>query len=180
MDETHPKPREWKKRLVHEFISYWVIFVYLAFLFAVFAWHRRLILAEQDIPVADYWMPLIEAAVLAKVILIIDLFGVAHKFESRALILPTLYKTIMFGIAIVLFNIAEATVRGLLQHHGPLHGVHEFLHMNQYELAAKVLSKTFALIPFFAFREIGRLLGKGTLATLFFTSRRSVQLPTLK
>lgn len=172
MSESNKQHRTWKQKLAHELLEYWVTFAYLACLFVVFAWHRRFILEEANIPVNDYWMPLLEAAILAKVVLIIDLFGAAHRLESKPLIVTTLYKTGLFAIGILIFNVLEATARGLLQHHHVLHGLHEFTRMNRFELFARMLEKCFSLIPFFAFREVARVLGEGTLATLFFTGKR--------
>ncbi|MBS0191434.1 MAG: hypothetical protein U0573_10245 [Phycisphaerales bacterium] len=172
MSDAHRENRTWKQKVAHEFLEYWITFAYLACLFVVFAWHRRFILDEANIPVNDYWTPLIEAAVLAKVVLIIDLFGTAHRFESKPLILTTLYKTGLFAVGILIFNVLEATVRGLIQHHHLMHGLHEFTRMNRFELCARMLEKCFSLIPFFAFREVSRVLGEGTLTMLFFTSRR--------
>jgi hypothetical protein len=39
----------WKQKVAHEMIEYSMNFVYLAFLFGVFTWYRRLILAEYHI-----------------------------------------------------------------------------------------------------------------------------------
>jgi hypothetical protein len=64
-------------------IEYWINFVYLVFFLVAFIWYRRLILAEYHVQYTNYWFPLIEAAVLAKVIMVGDLLrlglGLEHK-----------------------------------------------------------------------------------------------------
>lgn len=159
-----------KARIVEEITSYLITFAYLAVFFAVFAWHRRLILEEQQVPITDYWVPIIEAAVLAKVILIVDLLRVSRQFEMKPLIVPTLYKSALFGVAIAIFLVLEQTVRGLFQHHGLMGGINAIFGEGRYEVLSRCLVKFFALIPFFAFREIGRAMGPGSLTAMFLKS----------
>ena len=54
-----------------------------------FLWYRRLILAEYHVSYTHYWFPLIEAAVLAKVIMVGDILGLGRGLEHKPLILPT-------------------------------------------------------------------------------------------
>ena len=46
MNEIQTAPRDWKKKVVHELIEYWINFAYLAFFLVAFVWYRRLILAD--------------------------------------------------------------------------------------------------------------------------------------
>jgi hypothetical protein len=171
MNETTLEHRDLKSRVVEEMRNYLVIFAYLAIFFAVFAWHRRLILQEEHQPITDFWVPVIEAAVLAKVILIFDLFGLGRGLEGKPLIVPTLFKTMVFGLGIAVFGLLEHTVEGLFHGEGIEGGVKDFEALGRYELLSRVLVKSFALVPFFACREVGRVLGKGRLAALFWRKR---------
>src|SRR5262245_26030398 len=64
MNDVHMKPAGWKQKLVHEMVEYYLNFVYLAFFLVAFTWYRRLTLAEYNIHYLEYWVPLVEAAVL--------------------------------------------------------------------------------------------------------------------
>ena len=73
----------WKSKIVDEMVEYFLNFVYLAFFLVAFTWYRRLILAEYAISYSNYWVPLIEAAVLANVIMVGDLMRLGRRRLER-------------------------------------------------------------------------------------------------
>ena len=165
---TTEKPA-WKQRLAHELIEYWINFIYLAIFFGAFTWYRRLILAEYRITYVHYSLAIVEALILAKVILIGDALRLARKFEEdEPLIFPTLYKAVVFSLFVGLFAILEHTIGGLIHGKGLAGGLHEIISEGKDELLARCLLTFFALIPFFAFRELGRVMGEGKLRAFFF------------
>lgn len=168
MHDRHTQPAGLKQKLVHEVIEYWINFAYLAFFLVAFIWYRRLILAEYHVAYTDYWFPLIEAAVLAKVIMVGDIVGLGRGLEHKPLILPTLYRTVVFSVWVGVFNLLEATVRGLLDRQGLLGGFEEIASKGRYELLAGCVVTLVAFIPFFAFKELERVLGERQLLALFW------------
>src|SRR5262245_55174788 len=152
-------------------VEYYLNFMYLAFFLVAFTWYRRLILAEYDIQFLEYWVPLIEAAVLAKVIIVGDLLGLGRGLENKPLIWPTFYRTVMFSVWVGVFSVLEETVRGLLHGQGLMGGVAELASKGRYELLAKCLVIFCAFIPIFAFKELERVLGEGKLRGLFYQSQ---------
>jgi hypothetical protein len=166
---TPPTPNKLKDKIVHEMYAYLFDFLYLSAFFVAFAWYRRLVLAPHGVPMlADYGMPLIEAAVLAKVIMVLNLFRLGRRWEGKPLIVPTLYKTLIFGVWIMVFAILEHTVRGLLRGEGLMGGLVQLMSTGREELLARCLVNICTLIPFFAVKEMGRVLGRGRLQALFF------------
>jgi hypothetical protein len=170
MSEAQKAVSNWKHTLVHETGEYFVNFVYLAFFFAAFAWYRRLVLDARGLVILDWGVPLIEAAVLAKFIMILGMFHFGRRLENKPLIVPTLYKTAVFSVWIAVFGALEHTLRGLIHGRGVTSGFEELVDGSRYELLARCLVKFLALVPFFAFKEIGRVLGKGKLRALFWQS----------
>jgi hypothetical protein len=148
--------------------------LYLALLFGVFTWYRRLILAEYGISYLHYGASVIEALVLAKIIMIGDVLGLGRRLEEKPLILPTLYNAFTFGLWVVAFSVLEHAAVGFLRGEGLTGGIHELMSQGGYELLARGLVTFFAFIPFFAFREAERVLGEGRIRALFFR-RRSAQ-----
>ena len=59
-----------KEKIFHEMVEYWINVAYLAVVFAAFTQYRRFLLAAHDITYTNYWVALIEALILAKVIMI--------------------------------------------------------------------------------------------------------------
>lgn len=171
MDDTNKKKAGWKQKVIHEMIEYYFNFLYMAFFLVAFTWYRRLILAEYHILYTNYWFPLIEAAVLAKVIMVGDILHLGRGLEHKPLILPTLYRTVVFSVWVGFFSVLEHTVRGLLQGKGLTGGFFELESQDWHELVAKCLMTFFAFIPFFGIKELGLVLGEGKIHALFFRSR---------
>ena len=107
MDDTNKKKAGWKQKILHEMVEYYINFVYLALFLIAHIWYRRLILAEYHIVYTNYWWPLIEAAVLAKVIMVGDILRLGRGLEHRSLIMPTLYRTVFVLREVQLLSTAE-------------------------------------------------------------------------
>ena len=148
--------------------EYWVNFVYLAIFFGVFTWYRRLILAEYAISYFHYVAALIEALILAKVILLGEALKLGQHSENRPLVYPTLRNAAAFTVWVGFFEILEHMVGGALQGKGLEHGLHVIAHEDRDELLARCLVTFVAFVPFFAFKELGQALGEGKLVALFF------------
>jgi hypothetical protein len=159
----------WKQKLSHEMLQYWINVVYLAAFFGIFTWYRRLILAEYHITYFHYWVAIIEALILAKVVLVGSALHLDHRFEEKALVISILYKTFLFSVYVAAFAVLEQIIEGLIHGKGLAAGIHKIMHESRDELLARCLLTFFAFIPFFAFKELGRVLGHGKLSTMFFS-----------
>jgi len=162
------KSDELKQKILHEVIEYWIIFGYIAFFLFAFTWYRRFILAQYHIDYTEYWFPLIEAAVLAKVVMVGDFLGLGRGLERKPLILSTLYQTFVFSLWVAVFSLVEKTVRGLLHGKGIMSGIDEMVDKGGYEFLSWCIVAFVTFMPFFGFRELGRVLGKARLRALFW------------
>ena len=166
-----------KERAIEELRLFWIIALYLWVFLGSFTIYRRLIIAETGAAYLQYGIALIEALIIAKVILIGKLFGFSRRFEDKPLIVPVLYKSILFGALVLLFGIVERVVEGWFHKQGVVGGLREIDNLGAYELGARVLMLIVAFVPFFAFSEIGRVIGVKKLAALFFAEREAVATP---
>jgi len=66
MNSSDSKIATVKKKIVHEFVEYWINVAYLTLVFAAFVHSRRLFLAAYGITYTNYWFAVIEALVLAR------------------------------------------------------------------------------------------------------------------
>jgi hypothetical protein len=171
MNDPGGKKECLKKRIVREVTEYSINFVYLACFFGVFTMYRRLILAEYEITYLNYGFSVLEALVLAKIIMIGDIIGLGRGLEDKPLIFPTLYKTLVFIVWVACLSVLEHMTEGILHGKGVGGAFHDFLRMGTDELLARCMVTFFAFIPFFAFRELGRVLGEGKMHRLFFRRR---------
>jgi hypothetical protein len=159
------------QKIVHEVTEYWINFVYLAVVFFTFTSYRRLILEEYRVTYLHYGVALIEAAVLAKIILLGEAAHIGRKHEDKPLIVPTLHKTIVFGIWVIGFKVVEHMIGGLLRGKGLAGGFHDLISGDGYEILANAVVMISAFVPFFAIKELGRVLGRERLRALFFRRR---------
>ena len=169
MDDTRTKSAGWKQKVVHEVIEYWIDFAYIAFFLVAFTWYRRLVLAEYHVQYTHYWFPLVEAAVLAKVIMVGDLLRFGRGLQRTPLLLPTLFRTVLFSVYVAVFSVLERTARGLLHGKGLTAGLADLASKGRNELLAECVVIFCAFVPFFAFKELEGVLGKDKLRDLFWS-----------
>jgi len=161
----------WKGKVRHELIEYGLNVIYLTLVFAAFTEYRRLILAAHDIAYTNYWVALIEAVVLGKVIMIGGVFRLGRGLEAKPLIYPAIYKTAVFIVFVAVFKLIEHAIKGLWDGAGLMGGLIEFTEKGWHEVLANSLVVFVALLPFFAIKELGRVVGQKTLWNHFFHRR---------
>jgi len=174
MESTaHGEGRSLKERAIEELKAYWVITLYLWIFLGSFTVYRRLILDETGVPYLHYGIALIEAMIIAKVVLIGRIFGFTRRFDHLPLILPVLYKSLIFALLVMAFGLLEKTVEGLIHREGVLSGLQKVAEVGRYEIGARTVMLTVALVPFFAFSELGRVMGLSRLGVMFFARRET-------
>jgi len=178
MESDAPKHTGLKEKALEEFKVFWIITLYLAVFLGSFTVYRRLILKEFGVTYLHYGFALIEALIIAKVILIGDALGLAKRFERGPLILSVLYKSALFGAFVFLFGILERVVEGLFHKEDWASILRHLTDLGMYEILARVIMLIIAFVPFFAFWEIGRVLGPGKLSALFFSRQSENPLPS--
>lgn len=166
-DEGSATARRLKERAVEELKVFWIITLYLWLFLGFFTVYRRLVLAETGVAYLHYGVALIEALVIAKVVLIGRVFGFTRRFDDAPLIVPVLYKSIVFALLVMLFGIVEKLLVGWFHGHGLSGGLRDAAAAGADELGARALMLTMAFVPFFAFAEIGRTLGMQRLQAMF-------------
>jgi hypothetical protein len=164
-----------KEKLIHVIREYLVNFAYLAMFFGVFTTYRRLLMAEYEISDGDYGISIIKALILAKVLMLGEMFRLGARLKDKPLIYNTLMKTTVVTAWVLLFHILEETLRGLLHGQGIVGGVSELVGQLPCELPAHILILFFAFLPFFAIRELGAILGEGKPHHSFFPTNRPGQ-----
>ena len=158
-----------KAKALHEFSRFATMFAYLWTMFALFQSHLYVVLAQHQIPFTQLGVGLVNALVLAKVMLVADDFRLGEWRGRRPLIYPVLLRSVLFAVVFIGFDIAEKLLIGV--YHGKT--VAESIETPG---GAGILGGIIvaiiiavALVPFFAFVELSRLMDPGELARIFFT-----------
>lgn len=167
--DDHAARASLKERALEELKSFWIITLYLWLFLGSFAAYRKLILAETGVTYMHFGVALVQALIIAKVVLIGRAFGFSRRFEDGPLIWPVLYKSALFALLAMAFGVIEHLVEGWIHHQGAFVGLREVAALGGDEIAARMLTLSVAFIPFFAFSELGRVLGMRRLAQMFFS-----------
>ena len=162
------KKTQLKEKAAEEFRLLLLISAYLAAFFVAFLTYRRLISREFGVTTFHYGCALVEALIIAKVILIGKALGLGKKAVHRTLAISVLRASLIYGILVGVFAVLEHVIEGLL--HGKTLGasIEAFLSMGIYEILGRTLVIFVAFIPFFAFWELSKLAGDRKVFDIFF------------
>jgi hypothetical protein len=157
-----------KSKALHELKEFFWIFIYLWLCFGLFELYKSLILEEQHIHYTIYGLAVVKALVLGKVILVAKGLHLAERHKDRLLIYPTLYKSSVFFVVLILFSMLEEVLRYFLEHKTIAGSLSQIGSGSLPAILASGLLLFVVLVPFFAFQEISRVLGENKLYRLFF------------
>lgn len=171
---TDQQKQKVKEKAISEAKKFAVIVVYLWVLLSLLELHRFAVLREvHQTSVSGYRFGLaaINAFVLGKVILIAQDLHLAERFRKDRIVSSALFKSAVFALLLVCFNIFEEVIVGVI------HGKSVAASVPQIGgggLEGKVIVGVIGfvvLIPFFLFSETQQVVGKNELNTLIFRKR---------
>jgi hypothetical protein len=161
--------RNLKARALHEFVRFATMFAYLWAMFLLFQLHQYFILAQHGIPFTQYGVGFVNALVLAKVMLVADDLRLGEWGGRRPLIYPVLLRSVLFAIVFIVFDILEKMLIGVFRGKGVSESIESFGGGGILGGIVVAIIIGFALVPFFAFVEVSRLMEPGEFARIFFT-----------
>jgi hypothetical protein len=171
--ERHaPKP-SLKTRLYEELRKFLMIFAYLWLVFFVFFLHEWAVLANSHVSFTFYGLAVVNALVLAKIMLIAEAFGFANRLDDKPLVYPIAFKSIAFSTLLMISYILEEVVVGLFRGKS---AAESFPHIGGGGLSGVLIIGAImciALVPFFAFREIARVIGEAEFRWLMLGPAKS-------
>jgi len=154
-----------KQKVIHELEQLTAIFLYLAFFFCALATYSMLLLNKYDISYFNYGVALLNALIIAKVILIGEYAHLGKRHENKPLFLSSLYKAILFSVLVFAFHVVEELIKRLIHGKGFAGAFHE---VRLDDLAVRTLIIFCTFLPLFAFRELQRVMGEEKFRDLFF------------
>jgi hypothetical protein len=143
------------------------IFLYFWVLFGLFSVYRSLVLTERNL-IYHEGFAVINALLLAKVVLVAEFFQVANSLKHKPLVYPIVFKSAVFCAILICFYIIEETLVGVW--HGKTIAA-SFPEIGGEGWKGILVVGTIlfvVLIPFFAYRELARVIGKDELHSLIF------------
>jgi hypothetical protein len=160
-----------KKKAVHEASELLWLFLYLAFFFCCLAAYSMLLLKEVSaMQSLTFGFALINAAVIAKVILIGEYAHVGRKFEDYPVLVTAVIKAFLYSCLVLAFHFLEEGIKNLI-HGKELGSAFHDIHID--DLAGRTLIVFCTFVPLFAFREMRRIMGDQEFNALLFKKRPS-------
>jgi hypothetical protein len=160
-----------KEKAFLEFKRFLGIFLYLWVVFALFSIHETIIRAQHNLDFTSHSLAIINAFVLAKVLLVGEHLHLGAGFNEKPLVYPVLYKSLIFSIFLTGFHVAERMIVGMIRGKTFAESF-SAIGSGRLEAIFSVGALMFVmLIPFFAFRELGRVIGEEKLRALFYGQR---------
>ena len=167
MNAENSKTPSLKQKAVHELQDFAGISLYLAFFFCAVATYSMLLLNQFHVSYFIYGTALINALVIAKVILIGEYAHLGKK-QEKPLFQSAAYKAFLFSLLVFAFHIVEEVIKRLW-HGDNIASASREMRINQLLARSVVVFCTF--LPLFAFRELRRILGEENFRALLFRNR---------
>jgi hypothetical protein len=168
MTTKNTEKTSFKQKAAHEFREITIVFVYLAVFFCALSTYSMLLLEKFEISYFTYGAALLNAFLITKVILIGEAAHLGKELEAKPLFYSAIYKAFVYGLLVFVFHLVEEIIKRLI-HHKDIVGTFKEIRLDELLARSVVIFCTF--IPFFAFRELGRVLGKDEFRALIFRTR---------
>jgi hypothetical protein len=172
-NESFPSPQQHhlRERASAEFRRFIIIFLYLWVVFALLSIHKSVILSQHHLDYPENAFAIINAFVFAKVLLIGEHFRLGTRFNDKPLIYPVLHKCFIFTLVLICFHITENVLVGVWHGNTVVDSLPPVLGGSVKGLLSVSVICFVVLSPFFAFREISRIVGQREMSDLFFRRR---------
>ncbi len=164
----HARLHRLEKAAVTELRRYLAMFAYLWVLFGVLALHEDVVLRERGIQISLHGWALVNALVLAKVMLIAEDLKLGHRFRPRPLIYPVVLDALILALLFIATHVLEHVIGGLIAGNTLAGSVPSIGGGGIQGLLCVALIAFVALIPFFAFRHITQEIGPDRIRAMLF------------
>ncbi len=152
------------------------IFLYLWVILTLLSLHKAIIFNE-DLLTYQQGLALLNAFVLAKVIFFGQKFRIGESRKDAPVAVPALIKSAIFGLLLVAFHVVEETAIGVIHGKPARESIPTIGDGSLQAILMTAIIASVGLIPFFAFVELGRVLGTQELRALLFGPPRAKGAP---
>lgn len=164
--------RKLMQRAGDELRRFIILFLYLWMLFGLFVLNEQIALRQHGIAFTSQGFALINALVLAKVMLVAEDLNLGRWLERRPLIYPILHDSLLFTALFIVFHLVEHMIVGVVRGQGFRTSIPAIGGGGLAGLLCVAVILFVSLIPYFTFRNFVRELGwEKTRALLFGTGR---------
>jgi hypothetical protein len=176
MQAEIPNKGSLRQRFIDELTEFAVITVYLCICFTALSYLKAAILHAHGNALGPFVFAVVKAAICAKFIMVGRALHLGERFKTQALIWPILHKSAVFLVLLIVLNLGEELIVGSLRGRSVADSLAEVGGGTLDQAIATSVVVLLVLIPFFAFRSLGELLGERNLVAVFLKPRHSAPL----
>jgi hypothetical protein len=169
MQNATDRKQQLKQKVKNEFKRFLIYTLFFTVLFSMFNIYEKILLKEDIITSIPYEFSFIEALILSKIILIGEAMNLGELSSGKPLIIPVMYKTILFCILVIIFSILEHLIVDLI--HSKEISLYELIFRHINVAIARSTVMFFVFFFFFSLLETSHALGEDDLFSLFFRRR---------
>jgi hypothetical protein len=158
-----------KEKATHQLREMLVITIYLWALSALLVINQSVVLARAEPDYQAHFFAILNALMLAKVLLTGEDLHFGSRFRDKPLLYSILYKSFIFTLFLIGFHIVERVIGGVLHGKSIAQSFPDVGGGSVQGILSLGVTVFVALIPFFAFREIARVIGHSELWSLLLT-----------
>jgi hypothetical protein len=164
-----------RKRTVDELKEFLIIAAYLYVCFTALAYFKAAILQAHGVSFAPFGIAAVKALICAKFMSVGHAIHLGERRKKEALIWPTLRRSFAFLALLLVLNVLEEMIIGHIHNRAVLDSIAAVGGGTIHQLIAASIVVLLILIPFFAFRSLGEVVGERTLLRLFFEPRQLIE-----
>ena len=158
-----------KEKAAHQLREFLVITIYLWVLFVLLIINQSVVLARGEPDYQAHGFAIFNALMLAKILLTGEDLRFGTRFKDKPLVYSILYKCFIFTLFLIGFHIVERVIGGVLHGRSVAQSFPDIGGGSVQGILSLGATVFVALIPFFAFREISRVIGPGELWSLLLS-----------
>jgi hypothetical protein len=157
-----------KHRLLDEFKRFVLLFLYLWIIFGLFVLNERIILQQQGINYFAQGFALVNALILAKVMLVVEDLNLGRWLDHRPLIYRIVHDSVLLTALFIAFHILERVIIGWIHGESIAAAIPAIGGGGISGLLCVAAILFVSLIPRFAFWGLSRELGRDRMRKILF------------
>ena len=163
-----------RERAGRKFTAFLALAGYLYVCLGALMFLKSTILQDVGISFTAWGVAAFKALLLAKFMLLGEALHIGDAHKHRPLIWPTLYKSVVFLVFLLILTVLEECLVGLYRGRSLAGSVAQAVGPTFPHGLATSLIMLLILVPYFALRSLGEVFGDGLLLRLFFANRRAL------
>jgi hypothetical protein len=164
-----------RDKAVDELREFSIVAAYLYVCFTALAYFKAAVLQAHGVDFAPFGIAAIKALICAKFMSVGHAVHLGERHRKEALIWPTLRRSFAFLALLVVLNVLEEVIIGYIHHRALMDSIAAVGGGTIHQLIAGSIVVLLILIPFFAFRSLGDVVGERALLRLFFEPRQPIE-----